>query len=100
MPHNSNYTNNCQKPLKSAAEAGGGGDENAPAKSLLHVQRKSKISAHVHEQDFLLSEVWGGVIPGRVALGPKTLSPDEDVGSKVPTSGVIATVAVTVEGPT
>lgn len=52
MPHNSNYTNNCQKPLKSAAEVGEGAD--APAKSLLNVQRKSKVSVHVDEQEFLL----------------------------------------------
>lgn len=42
MPQNSNYTNNCQKPLKSAAEVSGGGENRREPNPYLTCRENSR----------------------------------------------------------
>lgn len=58
MPHNSNYTNNCQEPLPSAAD-GGGGEGGAPGKSSLNEKGKCQTwyPLTLRSKDPSLSEV-------------------------------------------
>lgn len=84
MPHNSNYTNNCQKSLKSDLEAsGGGGKRNQPNPCLMFTDSLRSLFILMNKI-CPLAEVYVRAIHRLVAPGEKMLSLGGDVGPERP----------------
>ena len=84
MPHNSNYTNNCQKSLKSDLEASGGGGKHTQPNPCLMFTDSPRSLFILMNKICPLAEVYERAIHRLVALGEKKLSLGGDVGPERP----------------